>query len=160
MPFWIFRTLFPKSTKEALHVTENNIVVLKTYNYSNIEQLGVCTVRLRHKDKIAICRIFAVPGDHPALLAMTDTELLNILKITLWPPKSQPSSGSCCKANKGQQIKTDNVEVNYANSNMPDYFRSSINRTADWRASQVLRQKNTQWIQWLFFRNWVLWRNI
>ena len=46
-----------------------------------------------------------------------------------------------CKANKAQQIKVTNVDVNDANSNMPNYFRSSINRAADKRASQVLMNK-------------------
>ena len=41
----------------------------------------MCTVRLRHKDKIAKCRFFVVPGDGPALLGMPDIELLDILKI-------------------------------------------------------------------------------
>ena len=46
--------------------------MLKTYNQSNIEQLDVCMVRLRHKDKIARCRFFVVPG----------IEFLSILNIT------------------------------------------------------------------------------
>ena len=33
------------------------------------------------------------------------------------------------------------ADVFVANSNMPDYFRSSINRAADRRASNVLTQK-------------------
>ena len=55
MPLKIFKTLFPKSTIEPLHATKNS-VVLKTHNQSNIEQLGVCTVRLKHKDKTARCK--------------------------------------------------------------------------------------------------------
>ena len=55
----------------------------------------------------------------------------------------QPSSRSSCKANTGQQVKTDNMDLVDANSNMPDYFRSSINRAVDKRVSQVLI-KNTQ----------------
>ena len=49
MQFRIFRSHFPKSTIEALCGTKNNAVVLKTYNNSYIEQLGVCSVKLRHK---------------------------------------------------------------------------------------------------------------
>ena len=60
---------------------QNSSVVLKTYSQSNIEQLGVWTVRLGHKDKTARCRFFVVPGDDPALLAVPDIELLGILKI-------------------------------------------------------------------------------
>ena len=76
MPFKNFKMLFPKSTVEALHATGNNSLVLKTYNQSNIEQLGVCTIKLRHKDNIAKYRFFVVPGDSPAWLGIPDIELL------------------------------------------------------------------------------------
>ena len=56
--------------------------MLKTYNQSSIEQLCVCTVRLRDKDKIAKYRLFVVTEDDPVLLGMPDTELLDIIKIT------------------------------------------------------------------------------
>ena len=36
--------------------------------------------------------------------------------------------------------KTDYADVVDPNSNMPDYFRFSINREADKRANQVLKQ--------------------
>ena len=49
----------------------------------------------------------------------------------------QPSNSSSCKAYTGQQIMTDNAHVVDANSNMQDYFWSSISRTADNKASQV-----------------------
>ena len=54
---------------------------LKAYNNSNIEQLGCHSIKLRHKDKIARCRFFVVPGDGQELLGMPDIELLSILKI-------------------------------------------------------------------------------
>ena len=81
MPFTIFRNIFPKSHRQALHATKHNSVVLETYNQSNIEQSDVCTVRLRYNDKIARCRFFVVPGDSPALLGMPDIKLFDILKI-------------------------------------------------------------------------------
>ena len=49
---------------------------MKTYNNLNTNQLGVCAVNMRHKDKVARCRITVVPGDSPALLDMPDMELL------------------------------------------------------------------------------------
>ena len=55
----------------------------------------------------------------------------------------QPSSRSSGRANTGQQIKTDNVDVVDANSSIADYLRSSINRGAEERTSQVLTQKYT-----------------
>ena len=80
IPFKIFRTLFPKSTIEALCTTKNS-VVLNTCNLSNIEQLHVYTVR--HKYKIVRSRFFVMPGDGQALLGMPDIELLGILKINV-----------------------------------------------------------------------------
>ena len=57
------------------------MAVLKTYNNSNIEQLGVCLIQIRHKDKGSRCRFFVLPGDSPELLEMHDIELLGLLKI-------------------------------------------------------------------------------
>ena len=74
--------LLPKSTTEVLHVIQNDVVISKTYNNSNIEQLGVCTLKIRHKDKYVRCRFFVVPGDGGLeLLVMTDIEVLDILRI-------------------------------------------------------------------------------
>ena len=53
----------------------------KTCNHSNIEQLSMCAVTLRHKDGIARYRFFVVPGDDPMLLGMPGIELLNKLKV-------------------------------------------------------------------------------
>ena len=144
----MFRILFPKSTLAALLTTnKNNSVILKTYNQSDIKQLGVCTVRLRHKDENAKCRFLLVPGDDPALLGMPDIKLLNTLKImcemigdTHESRKfdSQtigPSNGPSFRANKTPQIKTDKADANNTNANMQDYFGSSINRAADIKAS-------------------------
>ena len=99
---------------------------------SNIEELGAYTVGSRHEDKIARCRFFLVPGDGLMLLGMPDIKLLNLLKI-MWGVvgdqkadrkfKSQTiwlSNGPKCKANTGQQIKADNVDINNDNSNMPE----------------------------------------
>ena len=61
---------------------KNNPVVLKTYSQSDIEQLGVCTLKLRHNDKSSKCRFLVVPREGPALHGMPDIELLNILWIT------------------------------------------------------------------------------
>ena len=48
----------------------------------SFEHLGVCTVRLRHKDKNAKCRFFVKLEDGLVLLEMPDIKLLYILKIT------------------------------------------------------------------------------
>ena len=59
----------------------NNSVIIRTYNQSCIEELGVCTVRLRHKDKDAKCKFFVVSGDGPALLGMLDIKLVDMHQI-------------------------------------------------------------------------------
>ena len=88
-------------------------------------------------------------GDGPALLGIQDIELLDILKVTCEvmgvphegrkpnPQTMQPSKSPTLKANKAQQIKKNNADVHDANSNMPDSFRSSIQKAADKWASQV-----------------------
>ena len=79
MPFKISKALLPKLTTETLCAMKNNSVVLKKYNQSNMKQFSMCTVRLRHQDKIAG---FAVPGDGPVLLGMSDSKILGILEVT------------------------------------------------------------------------------
>ena len=123
----------------------------------------MCTVRLRCKNKTARCRFFVVPRDSPALIQMQDIEVIDILKIMCKvmgePHKSgifddqtmQTSNNHSCKANKVQQIKADSANVNDGNSNMPDYFRSRINKAADKRACQVLMSKIHNGFSGIFF---------
>ena len=59
---------------------KKNNIVLK-YSKLNIEQLGVCSVKIRHYNKVARCRLFIVPGDGRVLLGMPGMELLGILMI-------------------------------------------------------------------------------
>ena len=40
--------------------------MLKTYSQSDIEQLGVCILKLRHKHESVKCRFIVVSGDGPA----------------------------------------------------------------------------------------------
>ena len=54
----------------------------------------------------------------------------------------QPFNSSSSKANKAEQTKTDNVNVNDVNSHMPDYFRPSMNKEGDKKAG--IHTKNTQ----------------
>ena len=94
-----------------------------------------------------------MPGDGPVLLMMPDIELLDRLKITcelIGDPHESSNfnlqtietfSSPSCRANKALQIKTDKVDANDTNANIPDYFRSSSNRDADKRASEVFTNK-------------------
>ena len=52
---------------------------LCTYNISKIMQLGVCSVMIRHKNKL--CSFFVVPGGGLSLLGMPDIEILGILSV-------------------------------------------------------------------------------
>ena len=126
---------------------------VKTYNQLDIEQLGVCTMKLRHEDRNATCRFFVVPEDGQPLLGMPDIELLNILKRTFEvkddthesrkfnSQKREASNNLSCRANRTLQNKTDKVDANDINANMPYFVRSSINRAADKRASEVMKTK-------------------
>ena len=58
MSFKIFKYTFPKTTVESLCTTKNSLVILNMDNNSNIEQLGICSVQLKHKNKVVRCRIF------------------------------------------------------------------------------------------------------
>ena len=114
-----------------------------TYNNSNTEQLGVCVVKLRYKDKIVRYRFFAVPGEGQALLGIPDIEFLGKLKMMCDVIESQeadrkcnsqtmePSSTPCCKANTETKFRSDNVDAINSNSKVPDSFRCITNREAD-----------------------------
>ena len=67
MPLKIFIKLFPKLTIEQFCATESNTVVLKIYIDSNIEQLGICRVKLRQTDNDTKCRFIIVLGNGPVL---------------------------------------------------------------------------------------------
>ena len=56
--------------------------MLKAYNQWDIEQIEMCTVKVRYKDKSTKYRFFVVPGYSPTPIGIPDIELLNILRIT------------------------------------------------------------------------------
>ena len=143
MPLKVFKILLLKSTWATLYATKNNSVILKTYNQLDIEQLGMCTVKLMHKDKSANCRFLVVPGDGPALLWMPDIQLLNILRITcevigdLHKSRKinsqiiEASNNPSCKTSRALWHETDETGTQDNNTNIPDYFGSSTNKAAD-----------------------------
>ena len=112
----------------------------------------VCTVRIRYKDKIAKYRFFVVPGESPALLGMSHSEVLGILKIMcevigetqkqdVWLWNNAGSQWSSYRANNVHQIKAEKMDTNDTTLYMQDYFRSSTNRVVDIRASQAQTKK-------------------
>ena len=62
MPFHVYKKLFPKITKEQLAETRNKRITLKTYNKTNITQLGTCKVTTEYK--INTKRYFFVVPDN------------------------------------------------------------------------------------------------
>ena len=84
---------------------------------------------------------------------MLDIEVLDILKIMcevmedLYESRKfdsqtiKASNGPSCKTNRAPQIKTDHMDVNDTNANMPHYFRSCVNRAADKRTRPVFTNK-------------------
>ena len=44
--------------------------------------MGVCNVQIKHKNKKITCEFFVMPGGGPALLGLSDMELLDMLCIT------------------------------------------------------------------------------
>ena len=66
MPFRVFRILFPRLTMAELNATINKLILVKTCNRSNTEQLNRCSVKIIHNDKCIKCRFFVVPGDGTA----------------------------------------------------------------------------------------------
>ena len=55
MPINICKLLFPKVTVEQLLKHRDKKVILCTCNMSKIMQLGVCSVKERHKNKDKLC---------------------------------------------------------------------------------------------------------
>ena len=110
----------------------------------------MCTVRLRHQDKNAKFRFFAVPEDGLALLGMPGIKVLNILKTTcevigdphesrkLNSQKIEAFNSLSCTTNKALQIKIDEVDRNDNNANISDYLKSTINRVADKKGGEIL----------------------
>ena len=59
IPINMFKVLFPRTSLAELAKKK---VVLQTYSNSGVPQLGVCRVRITHKDKQNPCRFFVVSG--------------------------------------------------------------------------------------------------
>ena len=123
MPFGVFQILFPKSRIAKLHATKYNIIMSKTYKQTNIDQLGLCTVKIRCKDKCVKCRFSAVPDDSLALLGMLDIAMLSIVRITcdiigvphenrkVDSQKIEMANRPSCRTSKALQIQADKEDI-------------------------------------------------
>ena len=79
MPWHIFKKLFPGVTNVQLVKTINKHIMLKTFNKTNITQLGTCKVMIEQKK----CQFFAVPANGKALLGKPDIDALHIININI-----------------------------------------------------------------------------
>ena len=114
------------------------------------------------------CRFFVVPLGGPVLLGMSDIKLLNILKVmceVIGDPHDgsfdsktvQASNSPGHRTNRVPKMKTDKVDTNDTNANIPYYFRSSTKRAADKRACEALTNKtHNEFSDVFFFRHRLL----
>ena len=151
----------------VLNATINGLVVLKTYNQSDIEQLSRYSVKIRHSDKCVKCRFFVVLCDGPAVLGMPDIELLGVIRVIceaidnetndkkLDVQTRHQADSQNCSTNRDPQAKPygDNVsrdktsKPNYLNSStnktdISDYFHSRDNKEAEKRSETISKRKH------------------
>ena len=166
MPFRVFRILFPRSTVLELNATINRSLVLKMYNQSNIEQLGRCSVSIRHNHKGVKCRFLLVVGNISALFWMPVIALLGIIQVLCKTidnktndrksdVQTRYADSQDCGTYKDLQTKLESVDnmsgdktsiSNYLNSStnkthMPDYFHSGYNKEADMRVRETITNR-------------------
>ena len=114
----------------------------------------MCTIKLRHKDKVVTSRFFVKPRNSNALLGMLDIEVLGILKIMCEVISRQqagrksdsqirqPTSVPNCKTHTAQDYRLDSMGTNQSNINMLDYVRPCANKESDNEASRSITHKN------------------
>ena len=81
MPLFIFKKLFKNIRAEQLKKTIKGHIRLRTYNRTNITQLGTCMVVVKFKNIKKRCVFFVVPGNGPVLLWMPDTAALKLFNV-------------------------------------------------------------------------------
>ena len=86
-----------RSVEQLKRSTKNNIKQ-KTYNGTQIEQLGMCK-NLKKK-----CVFFVVPGNGQALLGMPDMVVQNIINLNIDSIQNEIRE---CKTNRGQETHAD-----------------------------------------------------
>ena len=145
-----------------VHISYQHLLSwLTSYNQLDREQLGMCTVELKHNVKSVKHRFFVVPDEGPVLFRMPGIKLLNILRIACevisepheslkFGSQTIEASNNCtCRTNRTLWNKGNKVDTYDNNINMSDYIRFRTNKVADKRVSEVLT-KNTFWVQWCF----------
>ena len=131
---------------------------LKTYNGTEIPQLGTCVVQIEFKDVTKHCVFFVVLGNSQVLLGIPDTMMLNIINVNF---DSIQAEAVECRTNTKQEVEQDmkqhtskvpnavinttqtpNGQIDSNNSNVViDYFYSSQDTSGNKKDSAVMTKK-------------------
>ena len=106
MPLFIFKKLFKNTTEEKLQKSVKGHIRLRTYNKTNITQIGTCAVGIKFKNIKKRCVFFVVSGNSQVLLGMPDTAAHKLININI--DSIQVEVGEC-KTNTGDTRKA-NIE--------------------------------------------------
>ena len=98
MPLLIFKKLFKNIYRIATKKTIKSHIRLRTYNKTNITQLGMCVLIIKFKNFKKRCSFFVVPGNSQALLGMPVTAALKLININI---DSIQAEAAECKTNTG-----------------------------------------------------------
>ena len=98
MPLFMFTKLFRNVTEEHLKRTIKGHIRLRTYNRTNITQLGTCAVVIKFKNINNRCVFFVVPGNGPTFLRMPDTAALKLINANIDYKQVEVAQ---CKTNTG-----------------------------------------------------------
>ena len=81
-------------------------------------------VKITHNDKCVKCRFFVVPADGPALLRISDNELLDIIRVICETIDNKTTSRKL-----DPQAKLDEDSIRMDKTNIPDYLNSITSKT-------------------------------
>ena len=107
---------------------------LRTYNKTNITQLGMCTLLIKFKNIKKRCMFFVVPGNSQALLGMPDTAALKLINVNI---DSIQAEAAECKTNTGDMGESNItqekhvVEKGCANTDVDSKIKHSANSQND-----------------------------
>ena len=154
MPLYIFKKLCSNRSVEQLKRSIRNNIKLKTYNATQIKELGMCMATIKFKNCKKKYVFFVVPGNGQALLGIPDTVALNIINLNIDSIQKEIRE---CKTNRGQEMHADtedctnkdahitakqdgNSQQHQANK-LTNYFYSSNNTDADKSKSAAMTQR-------------------
>ena len=122
--------------------------MLKAHNNSNIEQLGICSVWLRHD--IVRGKFFVGPDNGLVLVGVPDIELSGLLKIMCKVLDQQQVSRKFDLQTRDTSVVPESITNKTSTSNagnlnncikLPDYVRPSANGEVDKEVSRILTEK-------------------